>query len=120
MFKKIIKEWLNFESATREDFGDITVDIARAKYKEYEQGIKKQQEKYIKQLCEKIKCRAKAGKLSVTTLDTNSEEFVTYDFLQELIPYFTSRGFKVEEKRSTLGIYKTWLRISWEDDNNEA
>lgn len=117
-FISMINEWLNFESATREDYGEVTVDMARANHKEYEQDIKRQQQNYIKQLCEEIKLMSRAGKLSTTTLDTHSDDFITYDFLQELITYFTSKGFKVEEEHSTLGVYRAWLRISWKEDNN--
>ena len=104
MFKRILMNWLNFESATREDYGDVTVDAARSNYKEYEQDIKKQQQKYIKQLCEEIKLMARSGRLSTTTLNTRSEDFMTYDFIKELILYFTSRGFQVKEEHSTLDL----------------
>jgi hypothetical protein len=114
----MINDWLNFESATKEDYGEVTFDMARANYKEYEQQIKKEQQNYLKQLCEKIKTEAKLGKLSITTLYTQEEKFMTDDFLQELKTYFISRGFKVKEKDHVYSMLKKSLRISWEEDNN--
>ena len=118
MLKQMIKNWLNFESATKED-DDITVDAARANYKKYEQGIKKQQQAYMGKLRQQIMHEAELGRLSTITLNTNDDDFMTYDFLQELDTYFTSRGFKVRKEHSKLGIYKAWLRISWEEKTND-
>ena len=115
MFKQMIKDWFNFESATKEDYGDVTVDMARANYKEYENGIKQQQQNYIKELCEDIKVQARSGRLSIRTLYTRENDFMTDNFLQELIPYFTSRGFKVKEEPSYINPYRNHLRISWEE-----
>ena len=111
----IINEWLNFESATKEDYGDITFDMARANYNEYEQELKKQQQNYIKELCEEIKLMSRAGKLSTTTFYTQQEKFMTDDFLQELKTYFTSRGFKVKEENYIYSMITKYLRISWEE-----
>lgn len=114
----MINSWLNFESVTKEDYGDVTVDMARANYKEYEQKLKMEQQNYLKQLCEKIKTEAKRGKLSTTTLYTRDEEFMTDDFLQELNTYFISKGFKVKEVDHVYSMLKKSLRISWEENNN--
>ncbi len=118
-FIAMINEWLNFESATREDYGDVTFDMARANYNQYEQELKKKQQNYLKQLCENIKTESRWGNLSTTTLYTREEEFMTDDFLQELKIYFMSRGFKVEEEKHLYSMLKRCLRISWEEDNND-
>lgn len=110
-----INSWLNFESATKEDYGDVTFDMARANYKEYEKDIKRKQQKYINELCEEIKLMSRAGKLSIATLYTREEKFMTDDFLQELNTYFTSRGFKVKEENHICSMIKKCLRISWEE-----
>ena len=113
-----INSWLNFESAAKEDYGDVTFDMARANYKEYEQELKKEQQKYLQQLCEEIKTEAKLGRLSIATLFTQEKKFMTDDFLQELNTYFISRGFKVKEENYSYSMFKRYLRISWEEDTN--
>lgn len=115
----MINEWLNFESATKEDYGEVTFDMARANYNEYQSELKKKQQHYLKQLCEEIKTAAKLGKLSTTTLYTQEKDFMTDDFLQELDTYFTSRGFKTKTEPYLYSMLKRYLRISWEDNNNE-
>ena len=114
----MLNEWFNFESALKEDYGDVTVDMARANYKEYEQMIKGKQQKYIKILCEDIKIAARSGKLNFRTSAVDSEEFMTQDFLQELKTYFLSKGFKVRQEIHPSSFTKHCLVISWEEDNN--
>ena len=106
MFLKNIKNWLNVNE-------DMTVDIARANYKKYEDGLDKMRKAYIKGLCEQIKKDARDGRRSMTTLDT-CYDFVTYEYLEEIKEYFEQRGFKVKEESNHTGILKSWLRISWE------
>ena len=118
-FIAMINSWLNFESATKEDYGEVTFDMARANYNQYEQELKKKQQNYLKQLCESIKAEAKCGRLSTTTLYTGEEKFMTDDFLKELNTYFISKGFKVKEEYYIYSMSKKYLRISWEDDNND-
>lgn len=113
MFKKWIKSASDFDNAVSED---VNVDIARANYAEYEKDIKEKQQKYIKELCKRIKEDARKGCKSITTFWDLYEKFLTYDFqMNEIMPYFTQRGFKVTEESSTTGVLETWLRISWED-----
>lgn len=114
----MINEWLNFESATKEDYGEVTFDMARANYKKYELNLKTKQQVYLKQLCERIKTESRLGHLSTTTLYTREEEFMTDDFLQELKIYFMSRGFKVKEENHLYSMIKKCLRISWEVEAN--
>lgn len=109
-----INSWFNFESATNEDYGDVTVDMARANYNQYEQDIKRQQQKYIKELCEEIKLMSRAGKLSTMTLDTREADFMTYDFIKELDSYFKSKGFITKEEGTNFS-NRVWLRISWNE-----
>lgn len=118
MFKKMIKEWLNFENATRGNYDDVMVDMARANYSEYEQDIKRQQQRYIKELCEEIKLMSRAGKLSTITLDTREADFMTYDFIKELDLYFKSKGFTTKEESYSCS-NRIWLRISWEEKTND-
>ena len=116
----MINSWLDLESALKEDSDDVTFDMARSKYEEYEQDIKDEQQKYIKRLCRDIKIAARSGRLTFRTESVNSEEFMTYDFLQELNTYFSSRGFKVEEEIHPYSFTKPCLVISWKEDaNNE-
>ena len=118
-FIAAINSWFDFESAAKEDYGEVTFDMARANYKEYESDLKAKQQNYLKQLCEKIKTESRWGKLSTTTLYTREEEFMTDDFLQELKIYFMSRGFKVKEENYSYSMIKKYLRISWEENNDD-
>ena len=117
---EIIKSWFNFENIMKEDYYDVTLDTARSNYKQYEQSIKEQQQKYIKMLCKDIKIAARSGKLNFITMAVGSEEFMTQDFLQELNKYFSSRGFKVEEEIHPYSFSEHGLIISWEEDNNNG
>lgn len=106
MFLKNIKNWLKCNN-------DITVDIARANHKKYEDGLEKMRKAYIKGLCDQIKIDARKGYKSTTTVDT-CYDFVTHEYLDELKEYFEQRGFKVREESNRSGILKSWLRIIWE------
>lgn len=106
MFLENIKNWLNGN-------GGITVDIAKANYKKYEDSLKRIQKAYINGLCHGIKTEARKGKKSITTVDT-CYDFMTYEFMYEVKEYFEQRGFKVKEESNRTGILKSWLRIIWE------
>lgn len=96
---------------------DITVNMAKSnceRYeKEHEDALQRMRNTYIKQLCNDIKAASKRGKKSIKTVDT-FYDFMTYEFMEEVGEYFEQRGFKIKKENSATGVYKSWLRISWE------
>ena len=106
MFIEKLKSWLA-------GVDDVTVDIARANYKKYENQLKKMQCAYIRGLCDQIKAESKQGKKSITTLDT-CYDFFTYEFMEEVKEYFEQRGFTVKKESNHTCILKSWLRIRWD------
>jgi hypothetical protein len=106
MFIAKLKNWLV-------GLDDVTVDIARANYRKYENQLKMMQCAYIRGLCDQIKNEARYGKKSITTVDT-CYDFFTYEFMEEVKNYFEQRGFDVKEESNRTGVLKSWLRIRWD------
>lgn len=113
MFKLRIKNWW---SNPEEDFADFTVDTAKSNYKKYQNDLKRKQMDYIRHLCDEIKVVSRRGQQSVETVNLLND-FMTRDFMIELKEYFENKGFSVKEESNKTGILTSWLRISWEDNN---
>lgn len=94
---------------------ELTVDVAKANYQKYCDDLKKERSDYIKSLCSEIKIKSRNGAKFIETVSL-LKDFMTYDYMiNELKPYFESRGFKVTEEDNNTGVITSWLRISWED-----
>ena len=91
----------------------FTAEMARDNLAEYQKDLIKQREEYKKELCNKIAYRSRQGQTVIFTYEAEEEDFVTYEYLEELTLYFRERGFKVEPKH---GVWATRLRISWDKE----
>lgn len=92
---------------------EMTVDVARANYKMYEDKLKAMKDTYISEFCKTIKIEARKGYKSATTKSTASE-WMTHEFLDEMKDYFEQRGFVVRKETDCCNFSKSWLRIIWE------
>lgn len=111
MFKDWIKDLWNLSMDTS---GDVNIDIARANYQKYQGELRQQQKDYIKTLCSRIKFKSRDGWKYVDTEDLPGC-LNTNEFRIEMKEYFEQRGFHVEEKTSTYGLIRSWLKIRWDE-----
>ena len=111
MFKDWIKDlWhLSIEASD-----DVNIDIAKANYQKHQDYLKRQQDKYIKDVCRKIKLKSRQGDKYTDTLCVKDKEFMTQEFLHEMKAYFEQRGFQTDIRFMPYGPNDTWLRIRWE------
>lgn len=115
--KKCISSAIEFDkvSSITYENEEFTVDVAKANYQKYCDDLQKERCDYVKSLCKEIKIKSRNGGRFIDTVSL-LKDFMTYDYMiNELKPYFESRGFKVTEESNRSGVLTSWLRISWED-----
>ena len=115
MFKNWIRDMFDLSNIKFDD--DVNIDIAKANYQKYQDDLKEKQTNYIKTVCGRIKVASRDGDKFIDTFALRDEAFMTYEFMMEMKEYFEHRGFKVVEKRNCYGAIKTWLRISWDEED---
>ena len=81
---------------------------------ENERQMKKAQSECYKKIDAKILQAAKRGENRIIAISYNSFDFVTSDFLEEVVRAYSAKGYKAEIVQPFNDEpYHKWVRISW-------
>lgn len=89
------------------------LSITKSAKDENERQMKKAQSEYYKKIDAKILQAAKRGKNRIVAI--SYDNFVTSDFLEEVVRVYNAKGYKAEIVQPFNDEqYHKWVRISWE------
>ena len=90
------------------------LSITKSAKDENERQMKKAQSECYKKIDAKILQAAKRGENRIIAITYNSFDFVTSDFLEEVVRVYNAKGYKAEIVQPFNNEpYHKWVRISW-------
>ena len=91
------------------------LSITKSAKDENERQMKKAQSEYYKKIDAEILQAAKQGINKIVAIYEGFDNFVTSDFLEEIVRVYNAKGYKAEIVQPFNDEqYHKWVRISWE------
>ena len=129
MIRLRLKKWLEqiikfdrdityaYDAYNNDKFPEITAKEAKENLTLYKAKQIVEGEKYINKLFGEIINSSKVGCKWILSDKTDSEDFLTQQFLEnKLKPYFENKGYRVEIVWDTTGFNYAYAKIIWEEE----